>query len=315
MIAYFYNQVAKDTITGKFVAFLQETQYKLDREQRKLIRKYVKANFAVAANAAITKTQTKMLESQSLHQQPRIGDENLLVTNNADGQAPGLGKPNSYREELSHGPTETAPKTENVYYINYKAVETPKAETLDEKEALPGHSEPSDGSSLINPNEQVKKIPVPKRCISCRARHIKCVPLGTGCTFRRVDGGHNMFFSSKGDPLSSGQGKSISHVINEGNELSWRERSESVPMSQGPGLKTRPVLVGTEPPDEGQPSCELGHRSRSPTEAVNESAVEGKNITESVNTVDFYVFLCITYRRSILTLSRHTTRLGPHTLP
>ncbi|KAL8868783.1 MAG: hypothetical protein Q9198_008065, partial [Flavoplaca austrocitrina] len=141
------KQVAKDTISAKFVAFLQDTQYKLDRPQRKLIRKYVKANFAVAANSAIKKFQIKMLESQFLHQQQRIGYKNLPAANNVDGHAPGLGNPASCRKELNHGPTEKAPKAEDDDYINHNAEVTVRLETLDEKEALPGYSEPNDGSS------------------------------------------------------------------------------------------------------------------------------------------------------------------------
>ncbi|KAL8844082.1 MAG: hypothetical protein Q9176_001488 [Flavoplaca citrina] len=278
------KQVAKDTISAKFVAFLQDTQYKLDRPQRKLIRKYVKANFAVAANSAIKKFQIKMLESQFLHQQQRIGYKNLPAANNVDGHAPGLGNPASCRKELNHGPTEKAPKAEDDDYINHNAEVTARFETLDEKEALPGYSEPNDGSSSMEPYVKASKIPVPRRCTSCRTRHIKCVPLSTGCeachkygkscTFRRVDGGHNMFFSSQENALASRQGRSISHVIKEDNELSCQRRFKSVPMSQGPGLRIRPALVGTEPSDHGQSSDKSGHRSRSPTEIVNERAAE-----------------------------------------
>ncbi|KAL9005005.1 MAG: hypothetical protein Q9180_009817, partial [Flavoplaca navasiana] len=171
------KQVAKDTITAKFVAFLQETQYKLDRAQRKLIRKYVKANFAVAANSAIKKFQIKMLESQFLHRQQRIGYKILPATNNVDGHAPELGNPASCQKELSHGPTEIAPKAEDDDYINHNAEVTARVETLEEKEALPGYSEPNDGSSSMEPYVKASKMPVPRRCISCRARHIKCVPL------------------------------------------------------------------------------------------------------------------------------------------
>ncbi|KAL9028417.1 MAG: hypothetical protein Q9180_007169, partial [Flavoplaca navasiana] len=226
----------------------------------------------------------KMLESQFLHQQQRIGYKTLPAANNVDGQAPGLRKPASCQKELSHSPPEKAPKAENDDYINHNAEATARVETLDEKEALPGYSEPNDGSSNMEPYVKASKMPVPRRCISCRARHIKCVPLGTGCeachkygkscTFRRVDGGHNMFFSGEQDALTSGQGRSISHVIKEDNELSCQRRFESVPVSQAPGLRTRPALVGTEPRDHEQSSDKLGHRSRSPMELVNERAAE-----------------------------------------
>ena len=256
----------------------------------------MKANFAVAVNSAIKRFQIKMLEPQFLHQQQRTGYKNLPAAKIVDGHAPGLGNPASCRKELNHDPTEKAPKAEDDDYINHNAEVTARVETSDEKEALPGYSEPNDGSSSMEPYVKASKIPVPRRCTSCRARHIKCVPLGTGCeacqrygkscTTRRVDVGHR-FFTSKEDALTSGQGRSISHIIKEGNELSCQRRFESVPMSQGSGLRIRPALVGTGPPDYAQPSDKLGHRSRSPTEIVNERAAEGKNITENVNTVDF----------------------------
>ncbi|KAL8853318.1 MAG: hypothetical protein Q9221_001794 [Calogaya cf. arnoldii] len=79
------KQVAKDTINEKFVDFLQQTEYKLDRPQRKLVRKYVKAGFAAAANHRIKEFQKQMLKSRSMRQEAEPND--LLTANELDGHA------------------------------------------------------------------------------------------------------------------------------------------------------------------------------------------------------------------------------------
>lgn len=293
MVTHQHLQVAKDTINEKFVTFLQQTGYKLDRPQRKLVRKYVKSGIAAAANLRIKDIQNQMLKSQSMRQKPLAEPNDLLIANELDGHTAELGSLTQYQEECNVGPIGPgkALETDRISYENYPAEKTARPETKDEKEAMPGQFD-AKSSSLLDTYVQVKKSLVPRRCISCRARHIKCVPLGTdceachkhgkSCSFRPVDLGHHTILSSSQDLLTTGQGGSVSHDIKQGNGFSHATRFESAPLSQGPSVRTRPALFGTGLPNQGKV------RVSGPLPKVNESGAKGNNITCMVNMLDLF---------------------------
>ncbi|KAL8992676.1 MAG: hypothetical protein Q9169_006916 [Polycauliona sp. 2 TL-2023] len=138
------KQVATTTINERFVAFLQQTEYKLDRPQRKLIRKYVKSSFAAAANIEIERIRKQMLKSQSIRPKLQAGSHEPLA------------------QEIDHGFTDfeearRAPKTEHTNSQIYKAEETAQHIKLDEQKPLSGRSEPAISCSQLDTPVQVEK--------------------------------------------------------------------------------------------------------------------------------------------------------------
>lgn len=244
----------------------------------------MKSGFAAAANLRIKDVQNQMLKTQSMRQKPQAEPNDLLIANELAGHTAELGSLTQYQKECNDGPTGPgkALETDHIIYENYPTEKTPRPETTDKKEAMPGHFD-AGSSSLVDPSVQVKKSPVPRRCISCRARHIKCVPLGTdceachkhgkSCSFRPVDLGHHTILSSNQGPLTTGQGGSVSHGIKQGNEFSRATRFRSAPLSQGPSVRTRAALFGTGLPKQGKV------RVSGPLRKVNETATKGNTIT------------------------------------
>ncbi|KAL8655261.1 MAG: hypothetical protein Q9226_003115, partial [Calogaya cf. arnoldii] len=267
------KQVAKDTINEKFVGFLQQTEYKLDRPQRKLVRKYVKAGFAAAANHRIKEFQKQMLKSQSMRQEAEPND--LLTADELDGHAAELGSWTHYRQECNDGPTspERALETDHINYGIYPIERTAQSETTNEKQAVSNHSEPAKRSSPVDPSVQGEQPRILRRCISCRASHMKCVPLGTDCeacqkhgkccTFRPADLGHHTYLSRNQDRSTTGQKESANHAIKEENKLSCARRFESAPLAQGPSVRSRPAFSASGVSNQGKASDRLEHVSRS----------------------------------------------------
>ncbi|KAL8670343.1 MAG: hypothetical protein Q9168_005117 [Polycauliona sp. 1 TL-2023] len=138
------KQVAKDTINDKFVAFLQQSKYKLDRPQRKLIRKYVKSSFAAAANLGIERIQKQMLQSQSTRQKSQVRSNDSLSADVVHRRTTGSESLTVYQQEYSHGSANLkgAPKSENINYNSCEVKKTAQPGISHEKKPLPGQPEP-----------------------------------------------------------------------------------------------------------------------------------------------------------------------------
>ncbi len=171
-------------------------------------------------------------------------------------------------------------------------------EAANEKEALSGHSKSAESSSLVQPSVEVSKSLVPRRCIPCRASHIRCVPLGAGCvtcdrrgkscTFRPADLEYNKFLPGNPDPLATSQGQSVDHEVDKGKELSCEMRFGSAFSSQGPGIMTKSGYSGMGRSSQGsQRSRSPRVRVSGPLHRVNESLAQGNDTTRTTNTVDF----------------------------
>ncbi|KAI4227803.1 MAG: hypothetical protein L6R36_002156 [Xanthoria steineri] len=257
------KQVAKDTINEKFVKFLQQTEYKLDRPQRKLVRRYVKSSFTATVNLSIKGIQKQMLKSQSMRQKPQAELSHPSIANALGSHTAEVGSLTQYQQECNNDPPGPGKvlETGHISQEDYPAEKTARSETTNEREAMQGHF------------DAIKKERAPRRCISCRAAHLKCVPLGTdceachkngkSCTFRPVDLRHRTFLSSNQDPLATGRGESMSRGMKHRNKLSCAKRFESGP---------QPALFDTGLPNHQGIAKVLG-----PLPEVNESVTKDIN--------------------------------------
>ncbi|KAL8806989.1 MAG: hypothetical protein Q9182_000970 [Xanthomendoza sp. 2 TL-2023] len=80
------KRVAKDTITAKFVDFLRKGNYRLDRPQKKLIRKYVKKNFAASVKLEAEKTQAGTFKVQPSQRNLQTGSKPPVEASEAQAQ-------------------------------------------------------------------------------------------------------------------------------------------------------------------------------------------------------------------------------------
>ncbi|KAL8773948.1 MAG: hypothetical protein Q9209_001378 [Squamulea sp. 1 TL-2023] len=154
------KQVVKDTMNEKFVQFLRQCEYKLDRPQKKLIRKYVKQGFAAAAEAAIEDNRKRIFKAQSTMQKSQTESNALFTTNEAKeyyhGHITIVGPPSLYEQESNHGHIdhENALDIQNMNNQSGKAGETEYSEAVDE----PGQTGPADRSNVAQPSSDEQSV-------------------------------------------------------------------------------------------------------------------------------------------------------------
>ncbi|KAL8789598.1 MAG: hypothetical protein Q9213_001034 [Squamulea squamosa] len=155
------KKVAKDTINEKFVQFLQQIEYKLDRPQKKLIRKFVKQSFAAAVEAAIEDHQTCIFKAQSTQRKPQTKANALFTAGeakaNCQGHATIVGAPTLHEQESNHGRTDHENALDIHHVNNYigKPGETEHSEEADEPGAEPSQSEPIERSNIAQPSSDL----------------------------------------------------------------------------------------------------------------------------------------------------------------
>ncbi|KAL8696280.1 MAG: hypothetical protein Q9224_002879 [Gallowayella concinna] len=232
------KRVAKDTITEKFVDFLKRGDYRLDRPQKKLIRNYVKQNFAAGVKLAIEKIQAGTLkEAQAQHNSPAICSADSSL----------------YGHESVHG-RELPEDVLDTYSIDQR---TDKAEHA-EADTMAGLSNSNSTSRLEPTSTKLNSNVVPRRCILCRDGHLKCVPQGANClacnkrglscTFRPQDVIFNVPFMGKENPSTTTQRRSVGPVTDRDNAA----------------LRAESLLVDNGPPDSRQ-ACGQAEYSSRPT--------------------------------------------------
>ncbi|KAL8861093.1 MAG: hypothetical protein Q9178_002606 [Gyalolechia marmorata] len=150
------KQVAKETINEKFVNFLQRSEYKLDRAQKKLVRKFVKQSFAAAARLGIESIQNRIFKAQSIQPKSETDLTPLFDANRIEAHSHGgaidTGRPIVDEPERADSRTDAgrALDPNNTIYEVYKTGK--QSEAANEKEALSGHSESAESSSLVRPS-------------------------------------------------------------------------------------------------------------------------------------------------------------------
>ncbi|KAL8819411.1 MAG: hypothetical protein Q9223_002147 [Gallowayella weberi] len=177
------KRVANDTMTEKFVDFLRKGNYRLDRPQKKLIRKYVKKNFAASVKLAVEEMQAETLKVQPTQRSPQIGSKHPVATNEAQTQhySPAIGSsaPSLYGHESVRGRehSETVVGTHNIGQRIGKAEILADSTAYAEADAIAGLSNCTGSSRLKPPSTELNNIVRPRACKLCRDNHLKCVPL------------------------------------------------------------------------------------------------------------------------------------------
>ncbi|KAL8912638.1 MAG: hypothetical protein Q9171_002363 [Xanthocarpia ochracea] len=196
------KQVAKETINEKFVNFLQRTEYKLDRAQKKLVRKFVKQSFAAAAKLGIESIQNRTFKAQSIQPKSETDLTPLFDANRIEahshGDAINTGRPILDEPEPAHSHTDPGKALDpnNTIYEVYEAEK--QSEPANENGALSGHTESAESSSLVRPSVE--------------------------------------FLSGNQDSSTTDQGQSVDHEVDQGKELSCEKRFGSASSSQGPSI-------------------------------------------------------------------------------